>query len=143
MSDFKILNLLQDNKNKYYIAVKEIARDIDNLDYIDIVKFTFNFLNTCNVRSVVGCEFDIDKIVQINNGDYKGDIIYVIPLARYQLSITDHYYTHNYYGSCSWCDVLESIKHYERTECEKLDELYKISIDLLFHLQKFKISENS
>lgn len=55
---------------------------------------------------------DIKNMTVIDNGDYQGTTLYVIPYYTYQPSVDDYVYTHNYYGSCSGCDTFEAI------ECE-------------------------
>lgn len=53
--------------------------------------------------------FDIDKMVVIDHGDYQGSLIFIIPLDTYQPSPDEYIVTNTYYGSCSGCDTLLSI----------------------------------
>lgn len=46
-------------------------------------------------------KLDIEKIHAIDDGDYQGTTIYLIPKDVYQPDPTDYIWTHNYYGSCS------------------------------------------
>lgn len=58
-------------------------------------------------------EFDISKMTVIDDGDYQGTTIYIIPKDTYQPSTEDYVITDNYYGSCSGCDTLLAISEYE------------------------------
>lgn len=47
---------------------------------------------------------------EIDDGDYQGTLLYLIPESGYQP--TDYWYVRVGYGSCSGCDTLESIRSY-------------------------------
>ena len=83
-------------------------------------------LNSCGyeylVKLVVDCilrdsedvyeRFDTDKITVIDNGDYQGTQLFVIPLKTYQPSANEYLITYVDYGSCSGCDTLLSIQEW-------------------------------
>ena len=56
-------------------------------------------------------KFDKDKIHEIDDGDYQGTLVFLIPEDAYQ----PHKYiiTSVCYGSCSCCDTLQGIQGYE------------------------------
>jgi hypothetical protein len=54
---------------------------------------------------------DPEKVTEIDNGDYQGTLVYVIPEGGYQPST--YWYVKVGYGSCSGCDTLEAIRGYE------------------------------
>ena len=56
--------------------------------------------------------FNINKMTVIDDGDYQGTQIFIIPKDTYQPNIDDYLITHTYYGSCSGCDVIEGIRNY-------------------------------
>lgn len=84
----------------------------------------------------------LSSMTVIDNGDYQGTTIYVIPCETYQPSINDYYVTHNYYGSCSVCDVFEGIESdYNLWDSEQADKrgAAKAFHTLALHiLQRFK-----
>lgn len=54
---------------------------------------------------------DQTNIHEIDDGDYQGTLVYLIPSEGYQ---PDTYWvTKVSYGSCSGCDTLEAIRDYE------------------------------
>lgn len=50
-----------------------------------------------------------ESITKIDDGDYQGTQLFLIPMDKYQPDETDYYVTHSYYGSCSGCDALMGI----------------------------------
>ena len=54
---------------------------------------------------------DPDRIHQIDDGDYQGTLLFLIPAHGYQPS--DYFYVRVGYGSCSGCDTLQAIRDYE------------------------------
>ena len=58
-------------------------------------------------------DYNSEKITVIDDGDYQGTQIFIIPENAYQPYITEYLYTHTYYGSCSGCDTLLGISEYE------------------------------
>ena len=57
--------------------------------------------------------YDASKITVVDDGDYQGTQIFLIPTDTYQPSVEDYLITHTYYGSCSGCDTLQAINSYE------------------------------
>ncbi len=55
----------------------------------------------------------LDKMTVIDDGDYQGTQIFIIPADTYQPSPEDYVMTDTYYGSCSGCDTLQGICDYE------------------------------
>lgn len=86
---------------------------------------------------------DIYNMTVIDNGDYQGTTIYIIPFNKYQPSTDDYVFTNNYYGSCSGCDAFQAIENGlewgDNNECiptkESADEFHTLALHLL---QSFK-----
>lgn len=57
--------------------------------------------------------FDIDRIHVIDDGDYQGTQLFIIPLDTCQPCSYDYVWTCHDYGSCSGCDLLMSISGYD------------------------------
>lgn len=77
------------------------------LSYKTIVKLIFE--NIINTSDDDWDNYDISKMTVIDDGDYQGTQIFIIPKNTYQPSIEDYLVTNTYYGSCSGCDTLEAI----------------------------------
>jgi hypothetical protein len=87
-------------------------------------------LNDCDykylVELVVECilnpsddkifEWDAKNITAVDNGDYQGTLMFLIPLDTYQPEEYEYLMTYVGYGSCCGCDTLLSIQEYD-DEC--------------------------
>ena len=98
-------------------------------DYEDIVRKIFELC--------INSGFNTEKMTVIDDGDYQGTQIFIIPVDTYQPSVSDYVMTHNYYGSCSGCDTLMGIHDYR--DGLPSDEQVKKFMSLALHLvQKLK-----
>ena len=55
-------------------------------------------------------EWDTGNITVIDNGDYQGTLLFLIPRNTYQPAEYDYLMTYVGYGSCSGCDTLQHIQ---------------------------------
>ena len=55
---------------------------------------------------------DTKRITEIDDGDYQGTLLYLIPCSTYQPSEYEYVTTYVGYGSCSGCDTLLGISNY-------------------------------
>ncbi len=89
------------NKHK----LKDVWKDKHPENYGEIVRETIKLIVTDSYG-----EPDIDNITVINQGDYQGTLVYVIPEKTYQPDT--YWYVKIFYGSCSGCDTLQGICDY-------------------------------
>ena len=108
------------------------AWDID-CSYKDLVKLTFGIIY--NSDEQVLDELDLDKITSIDNGDYQGTIMFVIPFDTYQPSCHEYLITYVGYGSCSYCDALQHAIYVEEGE-ERISALMGICKSLICNTVK-------
>jgi hypothetical protein len=81
-------------------------------------------------------DFSTD-IKVIDDGDYQGTQIFIIHRNGYQPDVSDYFYTHNYYGSCSGCDTLLGIMAIEDKKVQ-VKELMILSLHLIQKFEQFK-----
>lgn len=97
------------NSDKLRAELKAKFSTVDRWDfdcnYEDLVKLTFGTIY--NSDSDALNELDLEKITSIDNGDYQGTIVFVIPFNTYQPSCYEYLMTYIGYGSCSYCDALQ------------------------------------
>ena len=102
--------------------------------------FSYKFLVEAVIREVINhgeITLDESALTEIDNGDYQGTLLFVVPVDTYQPSVDQYYYTNVYYGSCSGCDTLQGIHNYDNGKPDE-DQL-KDYMSLCLHiLQKFK-----
>lgn len=55
---------------------------------------------------------DIEKITKVDDGEYQGTLLFIIPNKTYQPYIWEYWITWVGYGSCSGCDTMLGITEY-------------------------------
>lgn len=103
-----ILEKWEQNKDKLK-QVFETQNGFNNCQYKDIVKTTFSIIYNDGAK-YSSEQLDIDNITEIDNGDYQGTLLYLIPFDTYQPSAGEYLMTYVGYGSCSGCDTLQAIQ---------------------------------
>lgn len=98
------------NKNKLLDALKS-RTDLNDCGYKALVELTYSTVFN-DEDNGYGDDLDTRKITEINDGDYQGTLIYVIPFNTYQPSECEYLMTYVNYGSCSGCDTLLAIQSY-------------------------------
>lgn len=98
------------NENKDLLKSELAIRiDLNSCNYKDLVKLTFEIIfNT-------GCEcyeetLNTERITEIDDGNYQGTLLFLIPFDTYQPSEYEYLMTYVNYGSCSGCDTLQAIR---------------------------------
>lgn len=90
--------------------------DLNSCGYEDLVKLIFE---TIYNSYEFDYKLDLDNITVIDDGDYQGTILFMIPFRTYQPAAHEYILTHIGYGSCSGCDALQAAQEYGD---EKLSE---------------------
>ena len=101
-----IIEKWESNKNELEDRFRLYNRD-SGLSYAKIVELIFETIINTNDND--WDNYDISKMTVIDDGDYQGTQIFIIPKNTCQPSIEDYLVTNTYYGSCSGCDTLEAI----------------------------------
>lgn len=114
-------------------ARKQILEDVFSKrhpeDYKDIFTEVIKILATDLEGKEYGCPC-VDFITEINNGDYQGTLVYVVGENTYQPDT--YWYCRISYGSCSGCDLLQSIAGYSSNPPTK--EQIKDYMTLALHI---------
>lgn len=99
------------DKNKSVLEEKLRKTDLSRVAYLDILKLTVDcILND----DEFGLKWDSERITPIDDGDYQGTLLYLIPQECYQPSEYEYLMTYMGYGSCSCCDLLQSILPWDK-----------------------------
>lgn len=99
------------NRERLEAAIRA-DKQLNECDYKHLVKLVVD-----NILNGAGDEYEIytwdsGSITVIDNGDYQGTLLYLIPESTYQPSEGEYLMTYVGYGSCSGCDALQSIQCY-------------------------------
>lgn len=97
------------DRNKKQLEAAMVSNErLNSLWYDDFVRMVVeHILNP-------GCDdyerWDAKNITEIDNGDYQGTLLYLIPRDTYQPSEGEYLMTYAGYGSCSGCDAIHNIR---------------------------------
>lgn len=119
------------NKDKLEEALRKT--DISRVEYRDLLVLTVE-----NILNDSRREWSTEGITEIDDGDYQGTLLYVIPSNTYQPSEYEYLMTYIGYGSCSGCDLLQSIQPYsaEETTDEDIAEFMALCKDFITNMIK-------
>lgn len=117
------------NREHLKEKIHELLQETDHIDYGKIVALAFEECYNRGIKNT-GREVDTKKITEIDNGDYHGTLIYVIPLDTCQPAEYEYLMTYVAYGSCSGCDTLQAILEDDNKERREID-LLKLCEDVL------------
>ena len=138
-----MLKILYEKWEKNRDALKyELSRirDVSVLEYEDLVGLTFSviFNDGSHPEFYPYESLDLNHITMIDNGDYQGTLLFVIPFKTYQPCESEYLMTYVGYGSCSGCDTLMSITGYKSgppTE-EQVSDLLTLCKDIVTNTVK-------
>lgn len=107
------------NENKHILEAKLRQTDLSCIDYKDLLAITVVCI--LNNGEYLDHTWNVEKITEIDDGNYQGTLIYLIPEKTYQPSEYEYLMTYMGYGSCSGCDLLLSIQPYSKEETDEDD----------------------
>ena len=120
--------------DKNHNELREVLKNdttLNSCDYKYLVELMVTHILNIGDDNI---QWDANSITEIDNGDYQGTLLFVIPLKTYQPSEYEHLMTFISYGSCSCCDTLQSIqnfgKHVPPTN-EQVNDYMMLCKDLL------------
>lgn len=111
--------------------------DIWREEYKDIV--------TTIYQTLFPDQLKLDRITQVDDGDYQGSLLFLVPSYAYQPTQYEYLTTWVDYGSCSGCDALQAIQEefpWPGTGGEvsetALDDLMALAFDIVRHTELFR-----
>lgn len=125
-----MINIMKIRWNKNRETLRKVLSertDLNTIEYKELVKLTFDVIfNECNHESnryairTHDQPLNLNAITKIDDGDYQGTLLFLIPFDTYQPGENEYLMTYIGYGSCSGCDVLQGLQSFSANE--KLDE---------------------
>lgn len=124
------------DKNKYKLEEALRKTDLSRVSYHELLVLTVE--NILNEGEYEYPRWDTDEITQIDNGDYQGTLLYLIPEDTYQPSEHEYLMTYIGYGSCTCCDFLQSIQpyHNEKTTDDDIKNFMTLCKDFITNMIK-------
>ena len=117
----------------------------------EVIKYDRN-INGCNYDYLIGLivkhilnapsdkydhKWNLKNITVIDDGDYQGTQLFLIPMDTYQPSEYDYLMSYVGYGSCSGCDTLQCIQDYRYDELptdKQVDKFMLLCKDLITNM---------
>ena len=106
------------NKDRLQTILTENVEELKHCGYEYLVKTTFGAI-LCDLIST-------NAITMIDDGDYQGTLLFLIPFNTYQPSAYEYLMTHVYYGSCSGCDALQSAQMHDDNHFRLVNDIMDI-----------------
>lgn len=122
------------DKNKSLLEEELRKAKLCDYGYEDLLKLVVDtILNPTGDYS-----WDSSKITTIDDGDYQGTLLFLIPEKTYQPSEYEYLMTYIGYGSCSVCDYLQSIEpeYGEETTDEDIKNFMGLCKDFITNMIK-------
>lgn len=125
------------NRNQLKNYLKDNYGKLNLLTYKDIVKIAFEQIYENEPRAL-----DLERVTEIDDGDYQGTLLFIIPFKTYQPSHYEYLMTYIEYGSCSSCDTLQSLQAdcyyygYDAGQAEAEEDFINQKINGFMHLCK-------
>ena len=96
-------------------SLREYFKNTKQEKYSTYEKIVEKLFEICipNTGRSYGDKWELGSITVVDDGDYQGTQLYIIPTNKYQPSMEDYIIVDNYYGSCSGCDALQGISNYD------------------------------
>jgi hypothetical protein len=98
------------------------------IDYSDIVRIVIDAIHEDHGDQ------NPNAISEIDDGDYQGTLLFVIPEDTYQPY--DYWYVRVFYGSCSGCDTLQSILYESDSKEQQINDLFTLALHIFQWLKK-------
>lgn len=129
--------------NKHLL--REYFASTDQNEYGDYLAILKKIIEICIYEKYTDDEFDTDRITEIDDGDYSGTLLYLIPRDMYEPAEYDYLTTWVDYGSCCVCDTLQAIQsrssNYKSpwlpTE-KQVDEYMTLALHMVEHMEWFR-----
>ena len=96
--------------------------DLAECSYIDLVEAVVKYIFNYEKESWGTVTWDYKKISVINDGDYQGTLLFIIPQDTYQPGAHEYLMTFVEYGSCSGCDTLQHLQCFVYYEAKASDD---------------------
>ena len=108
---------------------------LSRCDYVDLLKMTVECILNKNEQGML---WDPEEITVINNGDYQGTLLFLIPEETYQPCEYQYLMTYVGYGSCSYCDTLQAIQPWKESDItdETVKDFMALCKDLITNMTK-------
>lgn len=122
-----------ENKKK---LEEELLKDplLNECEYKHIVEKVVEIILNTNEEYL----WNTEGITEIDDGDYQGTLLFLIPRKTYQPLEYEYLMTYVGYGSCSGCDALQAIQDYGESPIseDQLKDFMALCKDIITNMIK-------
>jgi len=128
----EILSLTIPEKIKLEISSNIYSIVMGKCFKINISGFVLNNIKAEENSNLENDEYNITiNGLLVKNGKIIYTFIWIIPEKGYNIGLSQHWYTSNYYGSCEGCDALMAA-----TKSKTVDDLFTLCLHLMQKLKR-------
>lgn len=113
------------NKENLREVLKQFDFSNEEMDY--------KVLMSLVITHILEDKWDSKNFTMVDDGDYQGTLLFIIPEKIYQPTEGDYLMTYVWYGSCSYCDTMQNILYESNTKVEDLMNLALHMIQRMIH----------
>lgn len=111
------------NKENLREALKQFDFRNEQMDY--------KVLMSLVITHILEDKWDSKNFTIIDDGDYQGTLLFIIPEKIYQPTEGDYLMTYVWYGSCSCCDTMQNILYESESNTIKVEDLMNLALHMV------------
>lgn len=96
-------------------------------------QMNYKVLMSLVITHILENKWDSENFTTIDDGNYQGTLLFVIPEKIYQPCAGNYLMTYVSYGSCSCCDTMQNILYESNTKVEDLMTLALHMVQRMIH----------
>ena len=134
-----ILHYVKQWEERKHLLEQWLTKNEPN-SYQDIYETLFRLVITRSERGEL--EWDWNRFVKIDDGEYQGNQIFILCSNVYQPELTDYIFTSVAYGSCSGCDTLQAIQESE-DKAERVKGYMTLALHMVQETKSFNTNREA
>jgi hypothetical protein len=138
-----ILHYVKQWEERKHLIEQWLTKNEPN-SYQDIYETLFRLVVTepqkINPQLTNYNEWNWNRFVKIDDGEYQGNEIYILCSNVYQPELNDYIFTSIAYGSCSGCDTFQAIQESE-DKAERVKGYMTLALHMVQETKSFKDNE--
>jgi len=134
-----ILHYVKQWEERKHLLEQWLTKNEPN-SYENIYEMLFHLVITRSERGEL--EWDWNRFVKIDDGEYQGNQIFILCSNVYQPELTDYIFTSVAYGSCSGCDTLQAIQESE-DKAERVKGYMTLALHMVQETKSFNTNREA
>jgi hypothetical protein len=134
-----ILHYVKQWEERKHLLEQWLTKNEPN-SYENIYEMLFHLVITRSERGEL--EWDWNRFVKIDDGEYQGNQIFILCSNVYQPELTDYIFTSVAYGSCSGCDTFQAIQESE-DKAERVKGYMTLALHMVQETKSFNTNRET